>query len=136
MDSLTAFGLFAVTAMLVCYALERRSHWFVLLFAFSCALGSVYGFLQGAWPFGLVGNLVGGRPAALDHCATSLTFASISPLAGGTPPGRASISKQAAASPMRASAYPNELMKHMSKQSRAFPCLARDHMGDFVPIPR
>jgi hypothetical protein len=37
---------------------------------------------------------------------------------------------------MRASAYPNELMKHMSKQSRAFPCLARDHMGDFVPIPR
>jgi hypothetical protein len=54
MDSLTAFGLFAVTAMLVYYALERRSHWFVLLFAFSCALGSVYGFLQGAWPFGLV----------------------------------------------------------------------------------
>ena len=54
MDSLTAFGLFAVTAMLVCYALERRSHWFVLLFAFSCALGSVYGFLQGAWPSGLV----------------------------------------------------------------------------------
>jgi hypothetical protein len=54
MDSLTAFGLFAVTAMLVCYALERRGHWFVLLFALSCALGSVYGFLQGAWPFGLV----------------------------------------------------------------------------------
>jgi hypothetical protein len=54
MDWLTAFGLFAVTAMLVCYALESRSHWFVLLFAFSCALGSVYGFLQGAWPFGLV----------------------------------------------------------------------------------
>jgi hypothetical protein len=54
MDWLTAFGLFAVTAMLVCYALESRSHWFVLLFALSCALGSVYGFLQGAWPFGLV----------------------------------------------------------------------------------
>ena len=54
MDSLTAFGLFAVTGMLVGYALERRSHWFVLLFAFSCALGSAYGFLQGAWPFGLV----------------------------------------------------------------------------------
>jgi hypothetical protein len=33
---------------------SRRSHWFVLLFALSCALGSVYGFLQGAWPFGLV----------------------------------------------------------------------------------
>jgi hypothetical protein len=54
MDALTVFGLFAVTAMLVCYALENRSPWFVLLFAASCALGSVYGFLQGAWPFGLV----------------------------------------------------------------------------------
>jgi hypothetical protein len=36
--------------MLVCYALESRGHWFVLLFAFSCLLGSAYGFLQGAWP--------------------------------------------------------------------------------------
>ena len=54
MDALTLFGLFAVSAMLVCYALESRSHWFVLLFAGSCALGSAYGFLQGAWPFGLV----------------------------------------------------------------------------------
>lgn len=54
MDALTLFGLFAVSAMLVCYALENRSHWFVLLFAVSCALGSAYGFLQGAWPFGLV----------------------------------------------------------------------------------
>jgi hypothetical protein len=53
-DTLTLFGLFAVSAMLVCYALESRSHWFVLLFAVSCALGSAYGFLQGAWPFGLV----------------------------------------------------------------------------------
>ena len=40
--------------MLVCYALEDRSHWFVLAFAGACALGSVYGFLQGAWPFGVV----------------------------------------------------------------------------------
>jgi hypothetical protein len=54
MDALTAFGLFAVSAMLVCYALEARSHWWTLGFAFACALGSVYGFLQGAWPFGLV----------------------------------------------------------------------------------
>ena len=54
MSQLSIFGLFAVTAMLVFYALENRSHWFVLAFAFSCALGSVYGFLQGAWPFGLV----------------------------------------------------------------------------------
>ena len=54
MDRLTAFGLFAVTAMLVTYALESRSPWFVLAFAVSCLLGSIYGFLQGAWPFGLV----------------------------------------------------------------------------------
>lgn len=53
MDLLTAFGLFAVTAMLVTYALEARSRWIILAFAGSCALGSVYGFLQGAWPFGL-----------------------------------------------------------------------------------
>ena len=54
MDSLTIFGLFAVTAMLVFYALEHRSHWFILAFAGACVLGSIYGFLQGAWPFGLV----------------------------------------------------------------------------------
>ena len=54
MDRLTLFGLFAVTAMLVCYAFEARSHWFILGFAVACVLGSVYGFLQGAWPFGLV----------------------------------------------------------------------------------
>jgi hypothetical protein len=54
MNGLSLFGLFAVTAMLVCYACEHRSHWFVLGFAVACALGSVYGFLQGAWPFGLV----------------------------------------------------------------------------------
>lgn len=54
MNALTIFGLFSVTAMLVCYALERRSQWFILAFAAACALGSAYGFLQGAWPFGLV----------------------------------------------------------------------------------
>jgi hypothetical protein len=54
MDLLSAFGLAAVTAMLAFYALEDRSHWFVLAFAAACALGSIYGFLQGAWPFGLV----------------------------------------------------------------------------------
>ena len=54
MDGLTLFGLFAVTAMLVSYALEDRSPWFVLAFSAACALGSIYGFLQGAWPFGLV----------------------------------------------------------------------------------
>lgn len=54
MDRLTLFGLLAVCAMLICYALESRSHWWILGFAISCWLGSAYGFLQGAWPFGLV----------------------------------------------------------------------------------
>jgi hypothetical protein len=54
MTPLSLFGLFAVTAMLVCYALESRSRWFILAFAGSCLMGSAYGFLQGAWPFGLV----------------------------------------------------------------------------------
>ena len=54
MSPLTVFGLFAVSAMLVSYALEARSHWFILAFAASCCLGSAYGFLQGAWPFGVV----------------------------------------------------------------------------------
>lgn len=54
MDGLTLFGLFAVTAMLVSYALEAKSPWYILAFAFACGLGSAYGFLQGAWPFGVV----------------------------------------------------------------------------------
>jgi hypothetical protein len=54
MSGLTLFGLLAVTLMLLFYALEKRSHWFILAFSGSCVLASAYGFLQGAWPFGLV----------------------------------------------------------------------------------
>ncbi|MBX9773850.1 MAG: hypothetical protein K2Y71_05505 [Xanthobacteraceae bacterium] len=54
MDWLTAFGLSAVTAMLVFYALEDRNPAYILAFAGACGLASVYGFLQGAWPFGVV----------------------------------------------------------------------------------
>ena len=54
MTALSTFGLFAVILMLVTYALEARSNWYILAFAFACVLGSAYGFLQGAWPFGLV----------------------------------------------------------------------------------
>jgi hypothetical protein len=54
MDRLSIFGLIAVSAMLVCYAFENRSPWFILAFAGACLLASAYGFLQGAWPFGLV----------------------------------------------------------------------------------
>jgi hypothetical protein len=52
-NPVTIYGLFAVTAMVVCYALENRSRWFILAFATACLLASAYGFLQGAWPFGV-----------------------------------------------------------------------------------
>jgi hypothetical protein len=74
-NGLTAFGLFAVTAMLVCYALEKRSRWFILAFAGSCLLGSAYGFLQGAWTFGLVEavwSVVAARRWWLERKSTSL----------------------------------------------------------------
>ncbi len=54
MSSLDLFGLVAVSLMLAFYALEERSPWFILAFASACALGSLYGFLQAAWPFVLV----------------------------------------------------------------------------------
>lgn len=54
MSALTLFGLVAVTAMLVFYSLEERHTLCILGFSAACALGSVYGFLQGAWPFGIV----------------------------------------------------------------------------------
>ena len=54
MDILTAFGAVAVGAMLVFYAVEDRSARFVLAFAGACLASSAYGFLQGAWPFGVV----------------------------------------------------------------------------------
>lgn len=53
-DGLTLFGLLVVVAMLVFYALEKRSPWFILAFAITCLLSSIYGFLQGAWPIGIV----------------------------------------------------------------------------------
>ena len=54
MDGLTAFGLLSVTAMLVFYAMEDRSPTYILAFAGACALASIYGFMQGAWPFGVI----------------------------------------------------------------------------------
>ena len=47
MNPLTLFGLFAVTAMLVCYTLENRSRWFILAFAAACALAWPTGFYKG-----------------------------------------------------------------------------------------
>jgi hypothetical protein len=54
MAPLSVFGLIAVTAMLICYAFEARHSAFILGFAVACVLGSSYGFLQGAWPFGAI----------------------------------------------------------------------------------
>lgn len=54
MDPLTSFGAVAVASMVVSYALEARSRWFVLAFAGGCLASSAYGFLAGAWPFGVV----------------------------------------------------------------------------------
>jgi hypothetical protein len=53
-DPLTVFGLMAVTLMFIFYALEDRSPYYVLGFAVACVMGSIYGFLQGVWPIGLV----------------------------------------------------------------------------------
>jgi hypothetical protein len=54
MDALTLFGVVAVTSMMMFYALEDRDRRFILAFAAACLLASAYGFLQGAWPFGVV----------------------------------------------------------------------------------
>ena len=52
--AVTIYGVCAVTFMMGMYALEARGRVFVLLFALGCVLSSAYGFLSGAWPFGVV----------------------------------------------------------------------------------
>ena len=52
--AITIYGVLAVTFMMGMYALERRGRIFIALFALGCVLSSVYGFLSGAWPFGVV----------------------------------------------------------------------------------
>jgi len=63
LDPLTLFGLIAVSFMLVTYALEDRSHWYILAFAAACLMAAIYGFLQGAWPFGVVETIWAGVAA-------------------------------------------------------------------------
>ena len=53
-DALTLFGLFAVSASLLCYVMEARSPWWTLGFAAANFTAAAYGFLQGAWPFGVI----------------------------------------------------------------------------------
>ena len=52
--AVTIFGACALTFMMAMYALERRGRVFVLAFALGCVLSSIYGFVSGAWPFGVV----------------------------------------------------------------------------------
>ena len=52
--AVTIYGICALTFMMVMYALEGRGRSFILAFAGGCVLSSIYGFLSGAWPFGIV----------------------------------------------------------------------------------
>ena len=66
MDKVTIYGVGALTFMMLMYAFERRDARFILAFAVGCALSSAYGFLSGAWPFGVVeiiSGLDGIRPS-------------------------------------------------------------------------
>ena len=54
MNALTLFGACAVTVMLLAYTLERRAVGWVFVFALACAASSLYGWLAGTWPFGVV----------------------------------------------------------------------------------
>jgi hypothetical protein len=54
MNTLSVFGACAVAIMLLSCALEQRSAWWVLIFALACAASSLYGWLAGTWPFGVV----------------------------------------------------------------------------------
>lgn len=69
MSVVTVYGVCAVSFMMVMYALEHRGRRFILLFALGCLLSSAYGFLSGAWPFGLVELIWSG--IALRRFATS-----------------------------------------------------------------
>ena len=51
---LTAFGIASLTFMMLMYTLEHRSRGFIVAFSAGCALSSIYGFLSGAWPFGVI----------------------------------------------------------------------------------
>ncbi len=54
MNAVTLYGVAAVSFMMLMYAFERRGRGFILAFAAGCLLSSAYGFLSGAWPFGVV----------------------------------------------------------------------------------
>lgn len=53
-DMLTVYGASVVFLMMIFYAAESRSHWFTFFFGLSCLASSLYGWLAGTWPFGVV----------------------------------------------------------------------------------
>jgi hypothetical protein len=74
LNTLTLFGFFAVSTMVVFYALENRNTWFILAFAVSCVMGSLYSLLQGSCLFGMVEAvwaLLAMRSWKLAHTQTS-----------------------------------------------------------------
>jgi hypothetical protein len=54
MDWVTVYGVAALSFMMLMYWLEYRGPLFVLGFAAGCGLSSLYGFLSGASPFGVL----------------------------------------------------------------------------------
>jgi hypothetical protein len=73
MDAITLFGVASVSAMLVFYALEERGAIWILWFAGACLASSIYGFLQGAWPFGVVEGIWTGVAIRRWRAATRAT---------------------------------------------------------------
>ena len=59
-DALTEFGVASLAIMLFCYAMERRSPWYTFGMAVACVAASVYGFMEGTWPFGVLEAIWGG----------------------------------------------------------------------------
>jgi hypothetical protein len=53
-SAITLYGVVVLTFMMLMYALEKRGPGFILAFAVGCLLSSAYGFISGAWPFGVV----------------------------------------------------------------------------------
>jgi hypothetical protein len=52
--AVTLYGVCALTFMMAMYALESRGRGFILAFTLGCLASSLYGFLSGTWPFGVV----------------------------------------------------------------------------------
>ena len=54
MSGTELFGIAAVTAMAITYALEDRAATYILAFALSCVVAAIYAVLIRSWPFAAV----------------------------------------------------------------------------------